>query len=115
MTFDEAFDAAAAQAKAVTVDEPFGSYVASGFGTFEGRFRNRRFRWAPTPEQRIQAVEVCRRVCETHYKLYGTVPDEVSTRELVRAAVGVGPLTWLWIAVMVARLLAALKELLSDD
>lgn len=107
MTFDQAFDRAATVAKAVTVEAaPRTWWQRLGLAA--------RDRWAPTADERVKATECCRKVCKEHYETFGHLPYSDMLKERVRQEVGFGPLTWLWIAVMVAQLLAALKHLLNE-
>lgn len=109
MTFDQAFDRAACVAKAVTVEAaPRTWWQRLGLAA--------RDRWAPTADERVKAMEACRETCALHWHNYGTLPTETMLRHrLANASIGFGPLTWLWIAVMVAKLLAALKHLLTTE
>jgi hypothetical protein len=116
VTFDEAFDTAAKEAKAVTVDEPLSSYWSNGFGKFEqaGRFRARKLRFAPTADDRVKAVEACRKYTQGVWMMEGRLPHPITVREVVYQKCGFGPLTMLWVFVMVVQLLAALKKLLNE-
>jgi hypothetical protein len=107
MTFDQAFDRAACVAKAVTVEAaPRTWWQRLGLAA--------RDRWAPTPAERVKAVEAIRSFCRDFYEQKGRLPTDWEVRRECYSPVGFGPLTWLWIAVMVAQLLAALKHLLNE-
>lgn len=105
MTFDDAFDAAAALATTVTVEgEP---------KTWAQRLRlAARERFAPDPEKREAATESLREYCrECHSQ--GRDPDFQTARYIAGQRVGFGPLTWIWVGVMVMQFLVALKQLLG--
>ena len=107
MTFDAAFDRAAALATAVTVE-------ASPRNWLQRLRLEARDRWKPTPSERIKAVEGTRDYLQGVWRMEGRLPEAAAVRDLVATKYGFGPLTMLWVAAMVAQLLAALKHLLND-
>lgn len=121
MTYPEAIRRAAAEAIDTTVDEPWGEYAGRGFGLGErGWFRRRLRRWRPTSQVRTVAIDEAKAFCQHELAETGDVPSQRDCEAAVSSVVdiyryGVGPLTWLWIAVMVARLLVSLKQLLREE
>lgn len=121
MTFDQAFNEAAKEAKGVEVDEPALDYACLAMGEL-ARFRRPRKRllkFRPAAEERICLVEACRLYIGCRYVAGQPLPNpdlivEKLKLQFSAPVFGFGPLTWLWIAVMVAQLLAALKNLLNE-
>lgn len=108
MTFDAAFDRAAALATAVTVE-------ASPRNWLQRLRLEARDRWKPTPSERIKAVEGARNYVGGVWMVEKKLPEAGVVRDLLEVKYGFGPLTMLWVAVMVAQLLAALKHLLESQ
>ena len=92
MTFDEAFNAA---------EDRLGNVTVCGE--------------APKASVRVKALAACRDRCRESMRDRGRLPTRWQLRSAANKAVGFGPLTWLWIAVMVGRLLLILRELLNRE
>lgn len=105
MTFDAAFTAAATEAKAVTVEGPVRTWL-------QRVCLERRDRWKPSAEERVKAVEALRVYCEGQHSM-GLPFAHCEAVHVANKAVGFGPLTVLWVAVMVAQLLVSLRKLLQ--
>lgn len=107
MTFNEAFDYAANEAKAVTVEGPV--------RTWSQRFMlARRDRWQPSADERVKAVEAVRTYAAGVWMADGKLCEPEPLVRIACRKVGVGPLTVLWVVVMVTQLLAALRKLLQE-
>jgi hypothetical protein len=107
MTFDEAYDLAANDAIRETVAGP---------RTWSGWLRGEaKGTWRPGGNTRFLVSEAIRPVCRRMWVDHGHLPTRREAIEAARSSCQMGPLTVLWLAVMVVRLLAGLRELLEAD
>lgn len=97
----------------VRVDEPLENYTGNVLGMllFLQRWRGRQRNWGPTPEERRRFIDAGIEYCAlTMHDPQDPEAKDVRDYIVHSVRASIGPLTWLWIAVMVAKLVAAVLE-----
>lgn len=115
-TFDRAFDAVAAIAAGVRVDEPASLYLTEVAGSWMRfrRPRSRRLRFVPTEGERNHILGAAKRFIRRRLEATGDLPTALEVRDHCKRECGIPPLTALWAMTMFVQLLVALRELLRN-